>query len=63
MIIKYYEKFSELIPIVGKNLDDLTDKEKKLNNSVVSELESMDKEFEKINDSFYKIQDKFADKW
>ena len=60
--IAYYVKFSELLPYLEK--EELSEEEKAIYDSLVAEVDSIDKELLEANDNLVSIQEQFAkDHW
>lgn len=56
--IAYYTKFSEIIPYIGQG--EITEEENSKYESLLSEIETLDKELNESNDNLMTIQEEFA---
>ena len=59
--IAYYTKFSEMIPYMGK--DEVSEEEAGKYESLLNEIESLDKELNESNNNLMTIQEQFAQKY
>lgn len=59
--IAYYTKFSEIIPYMGK--DEVSEEESGKYESLLNEIESLDKELNESNNNLMAIQEQFAKKY